>query len=286
MLEQVSRIEVEFGEVKNDIESLKVVIGAEKASAAALRADLVSLTERVSECGEKLDAAASTTSDRITALETKLDANLKSACSRIEDAERALEAQAGLLASQPPPSAAKVAADVPLFPSDPTVFEETADPATVSNPSEKANLKLSASSPRIETKDNRTLDVNTVVTVIRSLRAFQQTHEGRLPGNFAVYALSPEAQIVLSREAKLAGKPVPSKSADWFNALNLYVNAHGANLRHNLNTVEKYYCERSNGQVSSGDVRVAVQCVFDKVQNAVETSNGSSRGDALSRGRL
>ena len=136
VLEQVSRIEVEFGEVKNDIESLKVVIGAEKASAAALRADLVSLTERVSECGEKLDAAASTTSDRITALETKLDANLKSACSRIEDAERALEAQAGLLASQPPPSAAKVAADVPLFPSDPTVFEETADPATVSNPSE------------------------------------------------------------------------------------------------------------------------------------------------------
>ena len=74
VLEHVSRIEVEFGEVnKNDIESLKVVISAEKASAAALRADLVSLTERVSECGEKLDAAASTTSDRITALETKLD---------------------------------------------------------------------------------------------------------------------------------------------------------------------------------------------------------------------
>ena len=50
--------------------------------------------------------------------------------------------------------------------------------------------------------------------------------------------------------------------------------------------MEKYYWERSNGQVSSGDVRVAVQCVFDKVQNAVETSNGSSRGDALSRGAI
>ena len=125
--------------------------------------------------GDSRDAALSSVSARVDALEQTIVRVEKEASERFALHDDALDISKGLVANcaaslgqlqtqlQQQTSWAAVAASagtVPLFPAvDNVTFLETADPHSVTDPSAKANLKLSAATPRLESPDSRSINV-------------------------------------------------------------------------------------------------------------------------------
>ena len=293
-----------ISQIQEDLAASKAAVAAVQLDTAAVKADVAELksaaaTLRVE--GDSRDAALSSVSARVDALEQTIVRVEKEASERFALHDDALDISKEMVANcaaslgqlqiqlQQQTSWAAVAASagtVPLFPAvDNVTFLETADPHSVTDPSAKANLKLSAATPRLESPDSRSINVKTAVMVLKSCRAYLQTHDNKLPANLGMI-FSPESQIVLNRVATLAKLTPPTSSSDWYKSLIRYVDEHGSNLQANIAEVQRYYCEPKNGHLLGADVRMGIISVFDEMKDAWDMSNKLSREEPLARGLL
>ena len=160
---------------------------------------------------------------------------------------------------------------------------ETADPASTSDPTQRQALSLTASAPVLKLcADGRSLEVEDVLLLLKDIRSYKDAHAGKYPAGVASKHIPSRVQELLNTLAEMKELSKPSKTVEWVEALELYIDMCGNDLGTLVKGVENYWYEPGS-KFGIETAKLAVGIVARQMVTAYHSANSKSREDALAR---